>query len=132
MLPDAEHTLEKYLHLGEIQELSEANTEAFNPQGQTTASLHALRYLKNMGKSQGKPQVNFAHIVVLVINLVNAQLRSQCVKFVKRLVTVQNCVEINTEKQNKIMTGQIISQLDLQETRRKKPISTWWQMAIKS
>ena len=42
MLPDAEHTLEKYLHLGETQELSEANAAAFNPQP-PTASVHALR-----------------------------------------------------------------------------------------
>ena len=50
MLPDAEHTLEKYLHLGETQELSEANAAAFNPQP-PTAPVHALRY---KGKSQGK------------------------------------------------------------------------------
>ena len=50
MLPDAEHTLEKYLHLGETQELSEANAAAFNPQP-PTAPVHALRY---RGKSQGK------------------------------------------------------------------------------
>ena len=50
MLPDAEHTLEKYLHLGETQELTEANAAVFNPQP-LTASVHALRY---KGKSQGK------------------------------------------------------------------------------
>ena len=54
MLPDAEHTLEKYLHPGETQELSQANADAFNPQGQTTASVHALKYSKNEGKSSGK------------------------------------------------------------------------------
>ena len=54
MLPDAEHTLEKYLHLGETQELTEANAEAFNLQGQTTASVHSKRYSKNKDKSQGK------------------------------------------------------------------------------
>ena len=54
MLPDAEHTLEKYLHIGETKKLSEANAEAFNPQGQTTASVHALRYPKNKGKGPGK------------------------------------------------------------------------------
>ena len=58
MLPDAEHTLEKYLHLGETQELSEANAEAFKPQSQTTASVHALNSKKEgkgLGKSSGKP-----------------------------------------------------------------------------
>ena len=50
MLPDAEHTLEKYLYLGETQELSESNAAAFNPQP-PTAPVHALRY---KGKSQGK------------------------------------------------------------------------------
>ena len=50
MLPDAEHTLEKYLHLGETQELSQANAAAFNPQP-PTAPVHALRH---KGKSQGK------------------------------------------------------------------------------
>ena len=50
MLPDAEHTLEKYPHLGETQELSEANAAAFNPQP-CTAAVHALRY---KGKSQDK------------------------------------------------------------------------------
>ena len=54
MLRDAEHMLEKYLHLGETQELSEANAEAFNPQGQTTASVHVLRYSENKGKGAGK------------------------------------------------------------------------------
>ena len=54
MLSDAEHTLEKYLHLGETQELSEANAAAFNPQP-STASLHAFRYKgKSQGKSSGK------------------------------------------------------------------------------
>ena len=50
MLPDTEHTMEKYLHLGETQELTEANAAAFNPQA-STALVHALRY---KGKSQGK------------------------------------------------------------------------------
>ena len=54
MLPDAEHTLEKYLHLEETQELSQANAEAFNPQGQTTASVHVLKYSKKDGKASGK------------------------------------------------------------------------------
>ena len=54
MLPDAEHTLEKYLHLGETQELSEANAAASNPQP-PTAPVHALRYKgKSQGKSTGK------------------------------------------------------------------------------
>ena len=54
MLPDAEHTLEKCLHLGETQELSEANAAAFNPQP-PTAPVHALRYKgKSQGKSTGK------------------------------------------------------------------------------
>ena len=54
ILPDAEHTLEKYLHLGETQELSEANAAAFNPQP-PTAPVHALRYKgKSQGKSTGK------------------------------------------------------------------------------
>ena len=54
MLPDAEHTLEKYLYLGETQELSEANAAAFNPQP-PTAPVHALRYKgKSQGKSTGK------------------------------------------------------------------------------
>ena len=127
MLQDAEYTLMKYLHLGETQELSEANAEAFNPQSQTTDSVHALRYPKKRAKGQEKAQVNYAHIVVLVISLINAQLKRQSVKFVNRLLTMQKFVEINAEKQNK-MTGQIISLLDLQETRGKAPIFTWWQM----
>ena len=54
MLPDAEHTLEKHLHLGETRELSEANAAAFNPQP-STAPVHALRYKgKSQGKSSGK------------------------------------------------------------------------------
>ena len=82
----------------------------------------------NKGISQGKPQVNYAHIVVLVIQLVNAQLKRQNVKFVKSLVTMQMFAEVNTEKQNKMMTDQIINLPDLQETRRKVTIFTWWQM----
>ena len=54
MLPDAEHPLEKYLHLGETQELSEANAAVFDPQP-PTVPIHALRYKgKNQGKSTGK------------------------------------------------------------------------------
>ena len=54
MLPDSEHTLKIYLHLGETQELSEANAAAFNPQP-STAPAHALRYKgKSQGKSSGK------------------------------------------------------------------------------
>ena len=60
MLPDAEHTLEKYLHLGETQELLQVSAEAFNPHGQTTASVHGLKYSKKegniSGKSSGKPR----------------------------------------------------------------------------
>ena len=53
LLPDAEHTLEKYLHL-ETQELSESNATAFNPPP-PTAPVHALRYKgKSQGKSTGK------------------------------------------------------------------------------
>ena len=54
MLPEAEHTLEKYILLGETHKLSEANAAAFNPQ--PTASVHALRY-KGQGqhKGSGKP-----------------------------------------------------------------------------
>ena len=54
MLPDAEHTPEEYLHLGETQEPSQANAETFNPQDQTTASEHALTYSKKVGKISGK------------------------------------------------------------------------------
>ena len=99
-----------------------ANTEAFNPQGQTIASVHALRYPRTREKVKEKAQVNYAHIVVLVINLVSAQLKGSSAKFVKRLVTMQKFAEVTTEKQNKIMTGQIISLLDLQEIRSKTPI----------
>ena len=54
MLPDAEHILEKYLHLDETQELSEANAATFNTQP-STASMHALRFKgKTQGKSSGK------------------------------------------------------------------------------
>ena len=54
VLPDAEHTLEKYLHLSETQELSEASAAAFNPQP-STVSVHALGYKgKHQGKSSGK------------------------------------------------------------------------------
>ena len=54
MLPDAEHTLEKHLYLGETQELSQANAEPFNPQGKTMAFVHALKYSKKEGKGSGK------------------------------------------------------------------------------
>ena len=59
--------------------------------------------------------------------MVNAQLKRQSVKFVKRLDAIQKFVEVNTGKQNKIITGQIISLLDFQTIRRKAPIFTWWQ-----
>ena len=77
---------------------------------------------------RAKVQVNHTHIVALIINLVNAQLKRQSVKSVKRLDTMQKFVEVNTAKQNKIMTGEIFSLLDLQEIRRKMLIFTWWQM----
>ena len=66
--------------------------------------------------------------MVLIINLVSAQLKRQSVIFVKRLDTMQKFVEVNTGKQNEIMTGQIISLLDVQAIRRKALIFTWWQM----
>ena len=79
-------------------------------------------------KVQVKAEVNHAHIVSLIISLVNAQLKRQSVKFVKRLGMTQKFVEVNTGKQNKIITGQIISLLDLRAIRRKAPIFIWWQM----
>ena len=131
MLPDAENTLEKYLHLGETQELSEANE--FNPQGQTTASVHALRYPMNKCKVKAKPQINYAHIVVLVIKLVNAQLKRQSEKICQKTAHYAKvCWCIYRKKQNEMMTGQIISLLDLQQIRGKTPIFTWWQMKMKS
>ena len=61
MLPDAEHTLEKYLHLGVAQELSEANAAAFNPQP-STDSVHALRFKGQcQGKTSGKPCSSFGY-----------------------------------------------------------------------
>ena len=52
MLPDDEHTLEKYLYLGEAQEV---NAAAFNPQ-HSTDSVHALKYKgQGQGKRSGKP-----------------------------------------------------------------------------
>ena len=38
---------------------------------------------------------------------------------------MQRYVEVNKGKQNKLMTGQIISLLDLQAISRKAPIFTW-------
>ena len=78
---------------------------------------------KPKAKVKVKPQKNYTHIVVLVINMVNAQLKRQGVKFVKRLVTKQKFAEVNTEKQNKMMAGQIISLPDAQALKRKTQYS---------
>ena len=63
MLPDAEHALEKYLHLGETCELSEANAEAFNPKEKTTASGMPYNTPRTWAKVQEKAQINYAHIL---------------------------------------------------------------------
>ena len=69
MLPDAGYTLEKYLHLGETQELSEANAAAFNPQP-PTAPVHTLRY---KGKIKIRTQVSYVHLVATSISMVNVK-----------------------------------------------------------
>ena len=78
MLPDAEHNLEKYLHLGKTQELSEANAAVFNPQP-STASVHALRY---KGKFKVRAQVSYVNLVATSISMVNVKLRVKSVRIV--------------------------------------------------
>ena len=54
MPPDAEHTLEKYLHLGETQELSEANAAAFDPQPSTGNLCSSCGYKHKYGEYKAK------------------------------------------------------------------------------
>ena len=71
-----EHSLEKFLHLGETQELSQANAESLQPPQVRPQPMYMHWSIPRMGaKDQVKPQVNHAHIVALIINLVNAQLK---------------------------------------------------------
>ena len=72
---------------------------------------------------------NHAHILDLVINLVSAQLKRESVNLVKSLVTIQNVIEANSEKQSKIITEQIITLLDLQEI-RKPHLTTILQLTV--
>ena len=89
MLPDAEHTLEKYLHLGETQGLSEANAAAFNPQPSTTP-VHALRYKgKYMhsgikAKAKVRAQVSYVHLVATSISMVNVKVKVKSVRSVAK------------------------------------------------
>ena len=80
ILPDAEHTLEKYLHLGETQELSEANAAAFNPQP-PTAPVQALRY---KGKVKVRAHVSYVHLVATGISMVNVKLMVKGVRSVAK------------------------------------------------
>ena len=59
----------------------------------TNASANSIDAIKIY-----RVKVNYAHIVDLVINLFNSWLKRQSEKFVKRLVTTQKVVEVNTEK----------------------------------
>ena len=88
----------QYLHLGKNHMLLEASGEALNSQGQTTAFVMPYGTSRTRTKVQVKAQVNYAHIVVFFINLVNAQLKRQSVTFVKQLVIMQKFAEVNTEK----------------------------------
>ena len=80
MPPDAEQTLEKYLQLGETQELSEANAAAFNPQ--------QLQYMhsgtKAKAKAKVRAQVSYVHLVATSINMVNVKLWELSVRSVAK------------------------------------------------
>ena len=80
MLPNAEHTLEKYLQLVETQELSETNAAAFNPQP-PTAPVHALRY---KAKVKVRAQVSYVHLVATSISMENAKLKVKSVRSVAK------------------------------------------------
>ena len=80
MLSNVDHTLEKYLQLGETMELSEANAAAFNPQP-STVSVHALRY---KGKVKVRVQVSYVHLVATSISMVNVKLRLKSVRSVAK------------------------------------------------
>ena len=54
MLPDTKHTLEKYLHLGDVQEPSETNAAAFN--------LQQLQYLHSGTKAKVKVRAQVSHV----------------------------------------------------------------------
>ena len=71
MLPDAEHTLEKYLHLGETQELSEANAAAFNPQPPTTQYMHS----STKAKVKVRARVSYVLLVATSLSMVDVKLR---------------------------------------------------------
>ena len=68
--------------------------------------------------------------MVLVINLVNAQLKRQSVQFVKRLVAMQKFAEVNIEKQNNNRSNN--QSVRFPGNKKKTPIFTWWQMKMKS
>ena len=78
MLPDAEHTLEKYLHLGETQELSEANAAALNPHHPQ------LQYINSGTKAKVKvrAQISYVHLVATSISMVNVKLKVKSVRSV--------------------------------------------------
>ena len=80
MLPDPEHTLEKYLHLGETQELSEANVAAFNPQPSTASVMHS----GTKAKVKVRAQVSYVHLVATNISMVNVKLRVKSVRSVAK------------------------------------------------
>ena len=131
MLPDAEHSLEKYLHLGETQELSQANAETFNPQGQTTASVHALKHTKKEGKGSGKSSGKPCMYCGFNHKFGQCPAKEAKCKICQKIGHYAKVCRSKYRKQNKIMTGQMISLLDSQAIRRKAPIFTCWQMMEK-
>ena len=79
MLPDAQTTLEKYLHLGETQELSEANAAAFNPQ---PSKQFQYMHSDTKAKVEVRAQVSYVHLVATSISMVNVNIRVKSVKSV--------------------------------------------------
>ena len=77
-LPDDQHKLDRYIEIAKDYDISQSYTQAFKTRNKT-ANAKFINIIKHP-----KGKVNHAHIMDLVISLVNAKSKRQSVKFVKR------------------------------------------------
>ena len=131
ILPDAEPPLEKYLLVGETQDSCRPMQKPSTPKGRPQPPLHALKYSKKEGKASGKSSGEPCTYCGFNHKFCQCSAKKAKSKIFQKIGHYTKVCRSKYKKKPKIMTGQIISLLDLQATRRKAPIFTWWQMMEK-
>ena len=124
-LPDDQHKLGKYVEIGENYDVSKSNTQAFKMLN-TDAGANSIDTVTTFkGKNKLGTYYGFSH------KFGQCPAKEAVCKICQKSDHFGKVCKANMEKQNKIMTGQIISLLDIQEI-RKPPLSICWQMTVKS